>query len=316
MLKAFVVGNNRLIRLDAPAAPEALVDAVWIDLVKPTPEEIGVVEQVIGIELPNIRETEEIEATSHYEVYPQGLQVNCSFLLHDEGRDFVIANAVFLFTGHCLVSLSAHAIPSLQFLQRRETNALGRVPDPLSTILALQEIKIEHLADMAEEAYLAIDRISRRIFNRDDEVLEEIIGFLSRQDDLNGKIRLCLMDGQRDLNFLLRRGRLTHDHIQSANDTLEDIRTLLSHNAFLSERIDFLLDAALGFINIEQNKIIKIFSIAAVVFMPPTVVASIYGMNFHWFPELSWQWGYPFSLLLMVISGVTPYLYFKRKGWL
>jgi len=316
MLKAFVAENNRLVPLDAPAELDRLSDAVWIDLIKPTPDEIRVVEQILGLELPNIRETEEIEATSHYEVYPLGLQVNCSFLLHNEGRDFVIANAVFLFTGRCLVSLCAHAVPSLQFLQRREANGLEKVVDPLSAILALQEIKIEHLADLAEEAYLAIDRISRRIFNRDDEALEEIIGFLSRQDDLNGKVRLCLMDGQRDLNFLLRRGRLTQEHIQSANDTLEDIRTLLSHNAFLSERIDFLLNAALGFINIEQNKIIKIFSIAAVVFMPPTVVASIYGMNFNWFPELSWRWGYPFSLLLMVISGLTPYLYFKRKGWL
>lgn len=316
MLKAFVAENNRLVPLEAPTPPGRLADAVWIDLIKPSPDEIRVVEQILGLELPNIRETEEIEATSHYEVYPLGLQVNCSFLLHNEGRDCVIANAAFLFTGRCLVSLCAHAIPSLQFLQRREANGLDKVADPLSAILALQEIKIEQLADLAEEAYLAIDRISRRIFSRDDEALEEIIGFLSRQDDLNGKVRLCLMDGQRDVNFLLRRGRLTQDHIQSANDTLEDIRTLLSHNAFLSERIDFLLNAALGFINIEQNKIIKIFSIAAVVFMPPTVVASIYGMNFHWFPELSWRWGYPFSLLLMVISGLTPYLYFKRKGWL
>jgi magnesium transporter len=97
---------------------------------------------------------------------------------------------------------------------------------------------------------------------------------------------------------------------------LEDIKTLLTHNTFLSERIDFLLNATLGFINIEQNKIIKIFSIAAVVFMPPTVIASIYGMNFHFMPELSWPWGYPLSILLMILAGISPYLYFKRKGWL
>lgn len=315
MLTAFLVEDDRLVRLEAPAEAQTLAGAVWIDLVKPTTEEIRIVEKLLGVELPNIRETEEIEASSHYEVYPQGLQVNCSFLLQVE-PDFVIANAAFLFTGNCLVTFSAHAIPSLQFLQRRAESLQGLISDPLSTIIALQEIKIEKLADMAEEAYLAIDRISRRIFNRDDDVLEETIDILSRQDDLNGKIRLCLMDGQRDLNFLLRRGRLTESNVQAANDILEDIRTLLSHNTFLSERIDFLLNASLGFINIEQNKIIKIFSIAAVVFMPPTVVASIYGMNFHQLPELSWAWGYPFSLLLMVISGISPYLYFKRKGWL
>lgn len=315
MLRAFISQDDRLVELPAPVESEALSDAIWIDLVKPTSEEIRMVEKIIDISLPNIQETEEIEATSHYDVYPQGLQVNCSFLLQVE-QSFQIANAAFLFSGHCLVSMSAHVIPHLRFLQRRAETSRGVIRDPLSTIIRLQEIKIEKLADMSEEAHLAIEKISRRIFNRDDSVLEETIDFLSRQDDLNGKVRLCLMDGQRDLNFLLRRGRLTDSNLEAANDSLEDIRTLLSHNTFLSERIDFLLNAALGFINIEQNKIIKIFSIAAVVFMPPTVVASIYGMNFHFLPELSWEWGYPFSLLLMVVSGLTPYLYFKRKGWL
>jgi magnesium transporter len=315
MLRAFISRDDRLVELQVPGESEALSDAVWIDLVKPTPEEIRSVEDIIGISLPNIQETEEIEATSHYEVYPLGLQVNCSFLLQAE-QQYRIANAAFLFSGHCLVSLSAHVIPLLRFFQSRAESGRGMIRDPLSTIIRLQEIKIEKLADMSEEAYLAIEKISRRIFNREDSVLEETINILSRQDDLNGKIRLCLMDGQRDLNFLLRRGRLTDTNLEAANESLEDIRTLLSHNTFLSERIDFLLNAALGFINIEQNKIIKIFSIAAVVFMPPTVVASIYGMNFHHLPELSWAWGYPFSLFLMVISGLTPYLYFKRKGWL
>ena len=124
------------------------------------------------------------------------------------------------------------------------------------------------------------------------------------------------MDGQRDLNFFLRRVQLTKDNFNNSNDMSEDIKTLLSHNTFLSERIDFILNAALGFINIEQNKIIKIFSIAAVVLMPPTVIASIFGMNFHFMPELSWPWGYPLSLLLMILAGISPYIYFKRKGWL
>lgn len=289
MLKVFSLEDGRLMLTPSPTMAD-LEKAVWIDLINPTPAEITTVEQFSKLSLPNIHDTEEIEASSHYEVYPHGLQINCSFL-HQVTGYFSITNVALLFNSKCLISVCAREV-------------------------ALIEDKIEKLADLSEEAHLAIDKISRQIFNRDNVLLEEVIDNLSRQDDLNGKIRLCLMDGHRDLNFLLRRGRLADLNVNITNDVLEDIKTLLSHNTFLSERLDFLLNAALGFINLEQNKIIKIFSVAAVVFMPPTVIASIFGMNFHHMPELSWTWGYPLSLVSMVIAGLAPYLYFKRKGWL
>ncbi len=294
---------------------ENIENIVWIDLTNPTPTEIKTVELFSTLALPNIKETEEIEASSHYEVYPDGLQVNCSFL-HLVNGQFSITNVAFLFNKRCLISLCAREVPILSRLQARAQANSDLIVDPLTTIIALIEDKIEKLADLSEEAHLAIDKISRQIFNRQNIIKEEIIDNLSRQDDLNGKIRLCLMDGQRDLNFILRRGRLLEENINTTNDILEDIKTLLSHNTFLSERLDFLLNAALGFINIEQNKIIKIFSIAAVVFMPPTVIASIFGMNFKVMPELSWSWGYPLALLSMIASGLAPYVYFKNKGWL
>ena len=314
MLKVFTLEDNRLVLSDTSTQRD-FKNAAWIDLINPTPAEIQAVERFSNLVLPNTQETQEIEASSHYEVYPDGLQINCSFL-HQVNGYFSITNVAFLFKNKCLVSLCEREVSILRHLQERAQKNSYLIIDPLSTIIALIEDKIEKLADLSEEAHLAIDKISRQIFNRQNVILEEIIDNLSRQDDLNGKIRLCLMDGQRDLNFLLRRGRLIDDNINTTNDILEDIKTLLSHNAFLSERLDFLLNAALGFINIEQNKIIKIFSIVAVVFMPPTVIASIFGMNFHFMPELSWPWGYPLSLLSMVIAGLAPYLYFKNKGWL
>ncbi len=314
MLKIFKLKENHL-ALSETSDRHDLENAIWIDLVNPTPAEIQLVERVSKLALPNIKETEEIEASSHYEVYPDGLQINCSFL-HQVNGYYSITNVACLFNNTCLISLCAREVSILRNLQERAQVSKNLVTDPLSTVIALSEDKIEKLADLSEEAHLAIDKISRQIFNRQNVDLEKIIDHLSRQDDLNGKIRLCLMDGQRDLNFLLRRGSLTVENINTANDILEDIKTLLSHNVFLSERLDFLLNAALGFINIEQNQIIKIFSIAAVVFMPPTVIASIFGMNFKFMPELSWTWGYPLSLLTMIIAGLAPYVYFKRKGWL
>jgi len=315
MLTAYNVDNNFLSLLTPAADSNWLADAVWIDLVNPTADEIRTVEMFSNISLPKTQETEELEASSHYEVYPDGFQVNCSFLQKIDST-FLNINVAFLCNATCLVSLCAHEISAIRLLQRQWQKIARPDSDPLSTILALLEIKNEKLADLSEGAYLSIEKISHQIFERDNTDLEETIDDLSRQDDLNGKIRICLMDGQRDLNFLLRRRRLTEDHYNSSNEMLEDIKNLLTHNTFLSERIDFLLNAALGFISIEQNKIIKIFSIAAVVLMPPTVIASIYGMNFHFMPELSRPWGYPLSLLLMVVAGISPYLYFKRKGWL
>lgn len=314
MLKVFALEDSRLVSSPTSTLHD-LEKAVWIDLINPTSAEIQTVEQFSKLALPNIHDTEEIEASSHYEVYPHGLQINCSFL-HQVNGYFSITNVAFLFNSTCLISICAREVSLLRQFQERGQAHAGLIIDPLSTIISLVEDKIEKLADLSEEAHLAIDKISRQIFSRENVVLEEVINNLSRQDDLNGKIRLCLMDGQRDLNFLLRRGRPADVNVNIANDSLEDIKTLLSHNTFLSERLDFLLNAALGFINIEQNKIIKIFSIVAVVFMPPTVIASIFGMNFHHMPELSWTWGYPLSLVSMVVAGLAPYVYFKRKGWL
>lgn len=312
MLTAFKIKNHCL---EPMPGADGFEDAVWIDLVDPTTEEIQSVEKFTGISLPNVQETEELEASSHYEVYPNGIQINCSFLLKFE-ETYSNINTAFICNDNCLISLCKCEIPTIRLLQRQWQKHPRAKSDALSTLIALLEIKIDKLADFSEGAYLSIEKISHQIFERDNTDLEETIDDLSRQDDLNGKIRLCLMDGQRDLNFLLRRGRLSEDDFNSANDMQEDIKTLLTHNAFLSERIDFLLNAALGFINIEQNKIIKIFSIAAVVLMPPTVIASIYGMNFHFMPELSSPWGYPLSLVLMILAGISPYVYFKRKGWL
>jgi magnesium transporter len=315
MLTAYNVTNNFLSPITPSTDSNWLEDAVWIDLVNPATEEIKTVEMFSGISLPNIQETEELEASSHYEVYPTGFQINCLFLHKVEGT-FSNINVAFLCNAKCLISLCAHEISAIRLLQKQWQKSARLKSDPVSTIIALLEIKIDKLADLSEDAYLSIEKISHQIFERVNNDLEEAIDDLSRQDDLNGKIRLCLMDGQRDLNFMLRRGQLTEDNLKNSNDMLEDIKTLLTHNTFLSERIDFLLNAALGFISIEQNKIIKIFSIAAVVLMPPTVIASIYGMNFHFMPELSWPWGYPLSLLLMVLAGISPYVYFKKKGWL
>ncbi|HCJ1491041.1 TPA: hypothetical protein NQP44_003750 [Klebsiella pneumoniae] len=135
-------------------------------------------------------------------------------------------------------------------------------------------------------------------------------------EDIGWKVRLCLMDTQRALNFLVRKARLPAGQLEQAREILRDIESLLPHNESLFQKVNFLMQAAMGFINIEQNRIIKIFSVVSVVFLPPTLVASSYGMNFEFMPELHWSFGYPGAIVFMMLAGLAPYLYFKRKNWL
>jgi magnesium transporter len=144
----------------------------------------------------------------------------------------------------------------------------------------------------------------------------ESLSAMAREEDLNGRIRRNMMDTRRAVSFMMRGRLLNAEQFDEARQILRDIESLDGHTAFLFEKINFLMDATVGFININQNKIIKIFSVASVVFLPPTLIASIYGMNFRILPELNWSFGYPFAMLLMVASAITPFWYFRKRGWL
>jgi magnesium transporter len=144
----------------------------------------------------------------------------------------------------------------------------------------------------------------------------EVLGAIARQEDLNGRIRRNVMDTRRAVSFMMRSKMLNGEQFEEARQILRDIESLDSHTAFLFDKINFLMDATVGFININQNKIIKIFSVASVALLPPTLIASLYGMNFQYMPELSQTWGYPYALALMVASAVVPMWYFRRRGWL
>ena len=133
---------------------------------------------------------------------------------------------------------------------------------------------------------------------------------------MNGRIRRNMMDTRRAVSFLMRGRLLNSEQFEEARQILRDIESLDGHTSFLFDKINFLMDATVGFININQNKIIKIFSVASVAFLPPTLIASIYGMNFKWLPELEWDLGYPFAIGLMITSAIAPFLYFRHRGWL
>jgi len=149
-----------------------------------------------------------------------------------------------------------------------------------------------------------------------DSDAAEVLAAIAREEDLNGRIRRNVMDTRRAVSFMMRSRLLSAEQFEESRQILRDIDSLDSHTAFLFDKINFLMDATVGFININQNKIIKLFSVASVALLPPTLIASVYGMNFKLMPELDWQMGYPFAIGLMVASVIVPFWIFRRKGWL
>lgn len=315
MLNAFALDNGMLKSLQVAADSQSLRQAIWIDLTDPSDDERERVEALYRQDLPDAEDVSEIEASARYYEDQDGLHVHSLFLQDIEGRP-VSTTVAFILSGGRLITLHEHNLSVFRLLRLRARREPELAEDEASLLLGLFETKVENLADRLERVHTDLEHVSTMVLADSTVNLEEAMDELTRQEDINGKIRLCLMDTQRALTFLLRRGRLDADNREWVREQLRDLDSLLPHNTFLFEKVNFLMDAAMGFSNIEQAQIIKIFSIAAVVFLPPTLVASIYGMNFHFMPEIDWKWGYPLAILLMLLSGLAPYVYFKHKGWL
>jgi len=316
MIQAFKIQEEN-IEIIKKKNEEELKDAIWIDISEPSKKEMKLISKISSLPIPNLKEIKEIESSSHYESYNDGFQLNCLFLQLIGRDDKSNANVLFLISNDKLITICQDEVPEIRLLRTYLKKKLLTLLSPKEIFLKLMDMKIDRIADTLEDSYKRLNKIGKNVLSVKSENIEDAIEDLAQEDDTLGMIRLCLMDTQRDMLVLQKRKSvwLQEDKKEIA-DILIDIETLIPHNAFLSEKTDFLMNAAQGFINIQQNKIIKIFSIASVVFLPPTMIASIYGMNFKFMPELHWEVGYPFALVLIAISGVAPYLFFKKKGWL
>lgn len=295
---------------------QAIISADWIDAHNPSPEQRQQLQTLLLTELPKSDDVEEIEASARYFVDKNGMHVHSLFLAQSEGR-FNPVSVAFILQPERLITLrDGLDLADFRLLRMRARRKQIEVDTAKELLVTIFEQKVENLADAIEDIFGGLEKVSHQILKLEYGDYESAIDQLAKLEDDNGKIRLCLMDTQRSVAFLQRYLRNEHELQETIRDMMRDMNLLLSHTAFLFDKINFLMDAGMGFINIQQNKIIKTFSIAAVVFMPPTLIASVYGMNFAHMPELQWLGGYPSSLALMVISGIAPYWIFKRKGWL
>jgi len=327
MLNIFTLANGRLFQEEIESLEElSKFQPIWVDLEAPTLEEKRWIKQYYGLSIPEDAMDEDIEESARFYEEDNGeLHIRSDFLIahEDEPRTVRVAfilnqNNTALRSRGVLFSIHDEDVPVFRLLRMRARRAPGLIEDDKDVLLKLFDADAEYSADTLEGIYDQLEKAGKLVLSEDvtDELAGEVLGAIARQEDLNGRIRRNVMDTRRAVSFMMRSRMLNADQFEEARQILRDIESLDNHTAFLFDKINFLMDATVGFININQNKIIKIFSVASVALLPPTLIASIYGMNFQFMPELDKSWGYPFALGLMVASALVPMWYFRKRGWL
>ena len=323
MIRSFRSAGGRLVGGDDP--DEFGPDAVWFDLGAPDSEEEAKVGALLGIDLPTPEDREEIEVSSRLYAEDGALFMTAQVLAQADSDRPLMAPVSFVLAQGRLVTIRDHSPrPFDTFVRRAQRMQIG-CTDGQSVLVQLLDEVVDRLADVLERVAREVDALSRHIFTdaaetrRKGEGYRAVLQDVGRKGDLVSNIRESLVTLDRMASFLEGHAR-AEPGLKANRDQIKalgaDVRALSDHADFLGQKINFLLDATLGFINIQQNGIMQLFSVVAVVFLPPTLVASIYGMNFEWMPELGWPWGYPLALAVMVVTAVGPYLWFKHRGWL
>jgi len=323
MIAGYAVAEGKLRPLTDVAAEKD--GAVWVDLLNPTPEEEKALEAALGVEIPTREEMHEIEISSRLYMEDGAAFMTAMIMSHTDSDEAVISPVTFVLVGPRLLTIRYEEPRAFAaFPARAQKAQLGCVSSE-TILVGLLEAIIDRLADVLERATHDTDKLSRDVFQMKGGKpaksgdFQKIIVELGRKGDLASKIRDSLVTLARLFGFLALHAAegKTDKELKARIKTLaRDAGSLSDHVSYMSQKITFLLDATLGMINIEQNAIIKIFSVAAVAFLPPTLIASIYGMNFEHMPELATRWGYPVVIALMILSALLPLAYFKKRGWL
>ena len=307
--------DNRLALINVQAGEALPSDVIWLDVHQPTQEESDWLERLFVEDVPDEDEMDDLESSSRFRVGADGVHI-LSLFPQRLANDTRGVNMSFIMRKNLLISFREDAVSIVRLLRYHIRFGKADVRSALDILLALQDLKVDQLSDLIEDAYGVLDETADQIL--DDDRVEDTLRELVRQEELNGQILQALYDPRRALRFINKSFETTLDDRQERTivEVLNDIESILPHTQFLANKINFQLEASMGYSTHKQNKIIKIFSVAAVVFMPPTWIASVYGMNFQAIPELSWKFGYPMSIGMMALSATLTYLFFKKKGWL
>lgn len=324
MLSVFVPTASALQKLDNVEADALPPNAIWIDMKSPSPGEDKAVEKLVGIEIPTREDMQEIEISSRLYVENGARYMTATLMCAADSQAPRTTPVTFILTDHRLVTVRydeprPFALIAAKLARSCSPNMTG---DEL--LLELLDAVIDRCADILERAGADVDSVSSQIFEPSAErgharTYSQILLTIGKKGDLTSKVRESLVSIGRLISFVT----VETDNVRWSKEqkaqfkTLQrDVSSLTDHASYLSNKITFVLDAMLGVVNLEQNNIIKLFSVMAVVLMPPTLIASAYGMNFKMMPELEWAFGYPMALGMMLVAAVLPYMFFKWKRWL
>ncbi len=324
MLSVYVPQGACLERREIPAGGVLPENGIWYDLVSPTIAEDKLLERHLGIAVPTREEMLEIEVTSRLYV-ENGARYMTATLMCQSDTDTPKTTAVtFILSGHRLVTVRYDDPKPFMMVGNKLCRSSPAAPTGETVLMELLDAVIDRAADILERIGLDVDQVSHDIFEPDQSGssarnYRAILKAIGRKGDLTSKVRESLVSIGRVLLYLANEA----DTMKWAKDTRgelrgmqRDVQSLSDHAAYLSNKITFLLDAMLGVVNLEQNNIIKLFSVVAVIFMPPTLIASVYGMNFEIMPELKWQYGYLLAIAVMILAAIGPLAFFKWKKWL
>lgn len=323
MIKYYLAKDGQI--FESTSRPKTLENLVWIDMLYPSSEEEREVELLIYIDTPTLEEMSEIELSSRLYVENGTIYTTASLVTNFE-KDPESNSITFIFKDKILITVRYSEPKSFAlFLNQCSKQKQSPIQNGVDVFIGITEAIIDRLSDALELIGRELDSTSKNVFQNnnhnnqknDSADLQEMLKKIGRYGDLNGKFRESLLTLSRQMSYLLLvGGKNKQDHIEDLETYVKDLNALSEHTNYISNRINLLLDAILGMINIEQNAIIKFFSVAAAVFLPPTLIASIYGMNFKHMPELDLKYGYPIAISLMLFSAIGPYIYFRKKRWL
>jgi len=325
MLFAHVLRGNSLERVEVKEGEACPPDAVWIDLVVPTIGEDKIVENAIGVMVPTREEMAEIEVSSRLYI-ENGARYMTATVMYNTDTDKPGTTAItFIIAGSKLVTVRYDEPKPFTYLAGKLSKVCSVNTNGPSIMVELLDAIIDRVADILERLAAEVDKVSTRVFERNaarddpNQRYQAILRNIGRKGDLLSKSRESLVSLNRLVLFFTNEAEavgLAKDQRVHLKSVARDISSLTDHASFLANKITFLLDATLGMVSLEQNNVIKLFSVMAVTLMPPTLIASIYGMNFEHMPELKWVYGYPLALIAMIIAAIGPYFFFKWKRWL
>lgn len=316
MIRVYTIREGKIEQFKNPALQDIpqYENILWIDLQSPTAQEREFIEKSFGIEFFTSQEVQEIESSSRFFETEETIEINLGFVSTE--MEMNVQNVTFILKGHILFTYRQGDVKTFaEAVRRLKTMSTEKKDHGLDVFLTILETRIDGDADLIEAINRRINHVSRSLISQKSLGEDLLLGIAQLQENVM-TLHQAITEKQRIVSSLIRIPEFNRLGNERLTIIIRDIASLLQHSQFSSQRLEYLQNTFLGLVNIEQNQVIKIFTVVTVIFMPPTLIASIYGMNFVHMPEIKWLGGYPLALGLMIVSSLTFLWYFRRKKWL